>query len=210
MKSIVFGKKNEILYGVDYNTKTILNEDGCTEEVPKGKPSLSKEVVKVADVEITSFEGKPYYNSGFSFWDVYGHKINISEDEEVLIEQEVFRADLGELHIFTDKVVEEIETNKEEAEGELNRATCRFNQTLIHSNEKLISYCNLHNLDPANTDCLELFKLVYPDDDYEIVDGKLVVAKKNKNKYEYITSASSLIYPANHLSNKVFANIIQN
>ena len=48
-----------------------------------------------------------------------------------------------------------------------------FNEQMTESNEQMSAYCKLHKLDPRDTDCEELFKIVYPNKEYEIVDGKM-------------------------------------
>ena len=52
-----------------------------------------------------------------------------------------------------------------------------FNKQMILSDKCMKSYCDLHKLLYEETDAIELFKLVYPDEEYEIKDGKMTVRK---------------------------------
>ena len=96
------------------------------------------------------------------------------------IEEEIFRADLNEMHLHTNKVVEEKDINKEDALSILEGQIKAFNKMMIESNNRLIVYCDLHKLSYEDTDCIELFKLVFPDDEYVIEDGVMKVKEKSK------------------------------
>lgn len=172
----VFGKKIENVYDVIYNTKQVEDNDGKMKTVYTAKPQINK-TRKIREwSELCSYEGEPRYNSvcflGFGY-----HEINISENETVKIENEIFRADLNEMHLRTNKIVEEKDVNKEDALSILDGKIKAFNKMMIESNDKLRAYCDLHKLSYEDTDCIELFKLVFPDDDYVIEDGVLKVKK---------------------------------
>ena len=186
----VFGKKIENVYDVIYNTKQVEDNDGKVKTVYTEKPQINK-TRKVREwSELCSSEGEPRYNnSGYSI--VLGcHYINISENETVKIEDEIFRADLNEMHLHTDKIIEEKEVNKEDALSILDGKIKAFNKMMIESNDRLRAYCDLHKLSYEDTDCIELFKLVFPNDKYVINDGvmkaeKLKVATHSPYTYTF-------------------------
>ena len=211
MTTRVFGKKIENVYDVIYNTKQVEDNDGNMKTVYTAKPQINK-VRKVKEwSELCSYEGEPRYNSGSSI--VFGyHDINISENEAVAIEEEIFRADLNEMHLHTNKVVEEKDINKEDALSILEAQIKAFNKMMIESNNKLMSYCNLHKLSYEDTDCIELFKLVFPDDEYVIENGVMKVKEKpqitTSSLYvdgsiaKTISIDTSLLSPLNTISSK--------
>lgn len=174
----VFGKKIENVYDVVCDMKQVEDDDGKMKSVYIKKPRINK-TRKVREwSELCSYEGEPRYNSGIST--VFGYpNINISENETVKIEDEIFRADLNEMHLHTNKIVEEKDVDKEDALSILDGKIKAFNKMMIESNDKLRAYCDLHKLSYEDTDCIELFKLVFPDDDYVIEDG-VMKAKKLK------------------------------
>ena len=195
MKTRVFGKKIENIYDVIHNWKQIEDNDGEIKTVYTDKPSINK-IRKVKEwSELCSYEGEPRYNSQRSSWlgtdfgaSLFGsfNQINISENETVVIEEEIFRADLNEMHLHTNKIVEEKDVNKDDALSILEAQIKAFNKMMIESNNRLMTYCDLHKLSYEDTDCIELFKLVFPDDEYVIEDGVMKVKEKPK------TTASSL------------------
>lgn len=147
-----------------------------------GRPTIKENKEVIGYQDICTFEGDFHYNKTFNMWAFpFGERnaLNISEDKEVIVEREIFRADLNELHLITSEETVAC-SNKETAEEILNELMKEFNKQMIESNEKLLAYCNLHKLNIEEVDSDELFKLVYPDDTYKIIDGKLVV---EKNKY---------------------------
>ena len=192
MKTKVFGQKIKYTYGVDNKKKTITGSNGEPKMVYTDKPTM-KQIKNIEWVEISEFEGEPRYNSGTSMlWD---NSINISEDEEVAIREEIFRADLNELHLHTSKVLEEIDLNKNETDILLENEIKMFNKEMIESDEKLKSYCNVHKLNPEETDCIELYKLVYSTDSYCIFNGKFI---GNNGTY-------TMTYEGNLLGNSITA-----
>ena len=182
MKTKVFGKKIENVYEVDHKCKTVEDINGESKTVYTDKPTITK-IPKVKNwVELCSYEGKPMYNSktvNTGFWLVIPSKtVNISEDECVAIEEEIFRADLNEMHLHTDKVVETIDTEKADALSIYEGHIKAFNKMMIESNNKLMAYCDLHKLPYEDTDAIELFKLVFPDKRYVIEDGVMKVKEE--------------------------------
>lgn len=202
MTTRVLGKKIENIYKVDDKKKKTFNEDGeLVKEIFTGKPEL----VKTSEVkewkELCSFEGEPSYNKGdskniFSLWEPYGDRLNISEDETVNINKQIFRADLNELHLYSNKVISEIDVDKKQSEVKLDKLIKEFNETMIESNEKLKAYCEVHKLYKPETDCIELFKVVYPSSEYayNIEDGKMNAVKISTVKWDnrYIISSDCI------------------
>ncbi len=181
MKTKVFGKKIENIYGVDHKWKTIKDENGEDKTVYTDKPTLTRESKVKEWVELCSYKGEPRYNStrmpryDSTRMDYMYNAINISENETVVIEEEIFRADLNEMHLHTNKVVETIEVDKEDMVDTCKCQIRAFNKMMIESNSKLMAYCDLHKLVYEDTDAIELFKLVFPNEEYVIEDGAMKV-----------------------------------
>ena len=186
MRTVILGKKIENVYEVNHNWKTIDDGNSGVKTVYTGKPTLVMTPHIKEWTEICSYDGEPRYNSNKSYFFASvgsNYQINISEDETVAIGKEIFRADLNEAHLETDKVLEEVDINKEESEEILAEQISAFNSMMITSNEKLKAYCDVHNLAYEDTDAIELFKIVFPDEKYEIVDGVMKVKKKSVEVY---------------------------
>ena len=196
MKTKVFGKKIENNYIIEPNQKFIQDENGCDKLVFTAKPTLRKEQRLVEWVELHSFDGEPRYNNPRNniIWVSSGflNQINLSEDEEVGIEKEIFRADLNELHLHTDNIVKEFYFYKEYQEAGYRTLIGEFNMQMIESNDKLKSYCDVHKLFPEATDCIELFRIVFPGEECAIENGvmrvrnrciqdKCITVTKNRN-----------------------------
>lgn len=172
MKTKILGQIITNKYSVDNKRKEIKNSDGNPKMIYGGKPELKKESeIKWAD--ICEFEGDPRYNNMHLGW-YFDRALNISEDEEVSVNEEIFRADLNELHLHTNKILKEIDLNKDEMEIALTNEMKSFNKEIIEADEKLKSYCLLHKLNPEETDCMELFKLVYSTDGCVVANGTLM------------------------------------
>lgn len=197
MKTKVLGQIISNIYGVDNKRKEIKDSTGESKMIYEAKPELNKES-KIEWTEICEFEGNPRYNSNPKnlAWSSFAFckAINISENEEVLINEEIFRADLNELHLRTNKILKEIDLNKEEMEIALNKEMKLFNKEMIEADEKLKSYCILHKLSPEETDCMELFKLVYSKDVCWVTDGAL---KPTYPMIEAGTITTNAIYQKN-------------
>lgn len=172
MKSVVKGKVVKETYYIMENTKTIL-VDGEYKTVFTGKPRLQKDNSISEWKDILTVNGKIHYNEDDS---VFG--FNISKDETVYVNKSTYRADLDEIHVFTDKVVQTIEEYKEESEERLKELLADFNEQMINSNEAMLAYCKLHKLEPREADCEQVFKLVYSGKKYKIVDGAMIVIDK--------------------------------
>ena len=180
MKTRLFGKKIENIYDVDHKQKEIKDENGDFKTVYTGKPTITKETKVKEWSELCSYDGEPRYNLNLFDYNFYGYKkCNISEDEMVSIEDEIFRADLNEMHLHTNKIVEERDVDKEDAMSILDGQIKAFNKMMIESNDRLMTYCDLHKLSYEDTDFIELFKLVFPNDEYVIKDGVMKELKRN-------------------------------
>lgn len=175
MKTILFGKVMQNIYELNYKQKEIKDDKGEAKTVYTGKPEVTKKQKIQEWTELCSYKGEPKYNSRAVNVFFARHTVNISENESVIIENEIFRADLNEMHLHTDKVIEEIDINKEESLSICAEHIKAFNKMMIESNDKLMSYCDLHKLSYEDTDCIELFKLIFPDDDYIIINGIMKV-----------------------------------
>ena len=185
MRTVVLGKKIENVYEVNHNWKTIDDGNGGIKTVYTGKPTLKMTPHIKEWTEICSYDGEPRYNSNKRYYFAslsYNNQINISEDEIVVVYEEIFRADLNEMHLHTDKVIEEVDVNKEESEEILSEQIRAFNSMMITSNEELKAYCDVHKLSYEDTDAIELFKIVYPSKQYEIENGVMSVSGQKINK----------------------------
>lgn len=202
MKTRLFGKKIENIYDVDYKSKEIKDDNGKTKTVYTDKPIITKDSKVKEWVELCSYDGEPRYNTVLSLdeykspWSIY-KEVNISENETVNVGEEIFRADLNEMHLHTDKAVETIDTKKEEACAVCEAQIKAFNKMMIESNEKLKAYCDLHKLSYEDTDCIELFKLVFPSEHYQIRDGKMrTLDLSTTSVYTYELTAPATISTA--------------
>lgn len=124
-----------------------------------------KPILTVNDTEtyetILIVDGEIGQNSN-NFWKLYTMPtINISESESVVVDEKIYRADLHEYMIHTDKVLSEKDVNKENAAALLSKLSSEYNQLMIERDEKLVAYCHVHKLDPEDTDYEELKKIVY-------------------------------------------------
>ena len=184
LKTKLFGKKIENIYEVDHKWKVVESGNGGARTVYTGKPEVNKSQRVAEWCELLEYEGEPHYNSktetlGFFGWTHY-KTVNINESESVIVEEEIFRADLNEMHLHTNKVLSTVDVDKEDV---LSTCECQikaFNEMMIKSNSKLMAYCDLHKLVYEDTDCIELFKLVFPDEKYVIEDGVMKVKEKTK------------------------------
>ena len=210
MKTVVLGQIIENVYEVDHKWKEIIDSNGKLKTVYTAKPTITKNRNTKEWKEICSFKGEPRYNNQHDYFKlkvayVGGNyvELNISETETVTVHEEIFRADLNELHLHTGKVIKETDVNKEEALSTVETQIKAFNKMMIESNSQLMAYCNLHKLSYEDTDCIELFKLVFPGKEYEIIDGVMKVkeyccgalkAARDYTAYDCTTAISSSTY----------------
>lgn len=213
MKSVVLGKVVEIKHILETNQKTIIDENGKEKLVYTAKPKIKKEESAAEWREICRFKGEPAHNYEYmhNWKSVYmsngfidgRNRLNISENEEVAIDKKIFRADLGELHLFTNKVLEKIDIDAVDAADQLRLHTREFNKQMIESNEKMKAYCDLHGLKYEDSDCEQVFELVYPGDKYEISDGEMKVQGRNKLSYATYISNDLCTLPLHPDYNKI-------
>lgn len=97
-----------------------------------------------------------YAMLGLGVW----KKINLSEEEEVTVISQLYRADLHAYMVRTNKVLSEKDVNKGVAEYEYNQLLREYNKMMIEADEELLSYCKVHKLVPADTDYEELRRVV--------------------------------------------------
>ena len=174
MKTIVMGKKVKETYKVEVNQ----NEEGKL----VSKPKIVLDDTDIKWEEILSYEGKPQYHTTdwyFITHSRYG-KINISANEEVGIEKQIFRADLGDWIQYTDKVLDK-KDNLKKCEKELASILRLYNTQKIEANPKAKSYCDIHKLDYAETDYEELMEIIDPDS-CEVMVQLANITKENLNK----------------------------
>lgn len=114
-----------------------------------------------ADFVIEGMIGENKHNYSFATWTLK-HTINISETESVCVNEQIYRADMNAYMVHTDKIGEEHDIDKEKCEARLAELLAEYNKYNIEKDEKLVSYCKVHGLDPAKTDFEELKKIVYP------------------------------------------------
>ena len=101
-----------------------------------------------------------------------------------------------ELSLFLREIQQEIRCIGIYPDNDLDNLEAQikaFNKMMIESNNRLMAYCDLHKLSYEDTDCIELFKLVFPDDEYMIENGVMKVSEKLK-----INSDSGSVYVDNN------------
>lgn len=156
MKTIVKGKK------IKRNYEVKINKDGDGKFTSKPTIDLIDEDIKWE--EILSYDDKPQSHSGSHnnwFQVSFSKHISLSEDEEVEIEKEKFRADLGCWIQYVDKELD-VKDNMKKCEKELVNVLKEYNTQMIEDNPKAKAYCDLHKLNYAETDYEELMEIIEP------------------------------------------------
>lgn len=160
MVTRVMGRATKTYWKVEPHTHIVGAGNDATRYVFDAKPEIIKDVVELDPVEICQYEGRPCVSSyGYILTDPH-KRINIG-DEEVYVQKETFYADLGEWKQFVDKIVSNVDYYKEEVELDYADLIAQYNEQMINEDEKLKAYCNLHHLNPGDTDVDELRKIVY-------------------------------------------------
>ena len=162
------------MYSVDSRTKEVKDEFGIARTIYEAKPELKKRVEVVGWKDLCSFDHEPIFNEIYGTHSWLDSKCMDIDDEEIRITNKVFVADEDKIHLFSDKIVEETDVDKDVSKVDYNFHIRKFNEMMIESNEKMNAYCKLHKLDLGETDAIELFKLIYPGQEYEIKDGKMI------------------------------------
>lgn len=155
-----------------YEVKTCQNEievDGKKKLVFYAKPYLTYGL-KYEYEKIGEFDGD---NSLLGISNFYGNKL-LFGDANVLIDYRNFRLDTGILELGITKNLSETDENKEKSEIELNGYVKAFNREMISSNEHLRKYCDVHKLNIEETDVFSLWDAVYPENDFNIMNGEMV------------------------------------
>ena len=149
MQTIIQGKEIETTYSV----KVVRNENGVLTK----KPELVKEskVIKWDNLFVP-IDGNIEYNTRIFFG---SNHINISEDEEVAIEGQIYRADINTVMLHTNKVVSEKEINKTESEKEFKKVMAEYNHLIVDNNSKMKAYCNVNKIDIDTVDIDDLKKI---------------------------------------------------
>lgn len=124
--------------------KVVETVDG--QDIIKKKLIRRPELIKKSDVEwVDMFEikGEIKYNKDLYF------RFNISENETVEALEQIYRADLNEYHVFTDKVVETVndEENNKKVEEEYHTLMTRWIDKFLSENEDAAKWCKLHNVE---------------------------------------------------------------
>jgi hypothetical protein len=150
MQTIIQGKEIETTYSV----KAVRNEHGILTK----KPELVKEskVVKWDNL-FDPIDGKIEYNT--PYFCSRNRYINISENEDVKVERQIYRADINSLIIHTDKVINEKEINKTKAENELQTVMAEYNHLIIDNDFQMKAYCNVNKIDVNTVDIDDLKKI---------------------------------------------------
>lgn len=144
------GKKVKENYKVEINQR----EDGKL----LSKPKIILDDCSVKWEEIASYDDKPQYEVRGLYNDY--RYIYLSEDEDVEIEDQRFRADLGCWIQYTNKELEERKNNLKKCEKELAPLLRLYNKQRIEANPKAKRYCDVHKLDYSETDYEELMEII--------------------------------------------------
>ena len=156
----VMGRATETYWRVEPHTHIVGAGNDATRYVFDAKPEIFKDIIELDPVEICQYEGIPCASSSVYIIGYPYKRINIG-DEEVNVQKEAFYADLSEWKQFVDKVVSNVDYYKEEVELDYADLIAQYNEQMINEDEKLKAYCNLHHLNPGDTDVDELKKIVY-------------------------------------------------
>lgn len=151
MKTIVMGKKIKR----NYELKAESDNNGKL----KYKPFIKELDPDIQWEEICSYEGeaRSYRKENVFAFSPYKY-IYLSEDEEVIVEKEIFRADLGDYIQYTNKVLKEDKGDKPDIEIYIRD----YNKQMIEADSEAKAYCDLHKLNYEDTDYDELMKYIYP------------------------------------------------
>lgn len=159
MKSYIYGKSITRTYSVEFER----DAEGKIKRKPQLKVKEEKTtfhpIVRKSGEELIA-DGEIGRNSSSYVAFDFGTKINIDENTEVIVEKEIYRADLSAYIVYTSHILNEDDTNKEEMTLLRDQLVSEYNETKIKSDEKALAYCNLHKLNPSETDYDELRVLI--------------------------------------------------
>lgn len=160
----VMGKVTQTYWHVEPNYHEERKEDGTVKFVFDKRPELKSDVRELKPMEICRYEDKPNTDIPCGFY--FPTSIHIG-DECVEVLKSNFYADRDEYRQFVKKVVKNTDINQEESREKYNLLIRDYNKQSIEGDEKLLAYCNLHHLDPEETDVDELREVVYPQNIYK-------------------------------------------
>ena len=155
MKTVVMGKKIKNNYDVVVEK----DEDGkylSRPEIKKLEPDIKWE--QIYEYEGTAQYGIPETPSWLSV--PFNRRIYLSENEEVRVTKQIFRADLGQWFQYTDKVLEEKDGNLKSCEKNLKALLADYNKQKIEDDEDAKAYCDLHKLKYEESDYDEIIKII--------------------------------------------------
>ena len=133
---------------IDYESKKLIFD---------AKPEIKKNVVDCDPVVICEYDGSPISSPEYVIYWGYGVFI----DGEFVTEQKrEFHADIPEWRQYVDKVVKNVDYDMEETEVQYKELIREYNAYVINGDERLFTYCKLHNLDIEETDPDELKKIL--------------------------------------------------
>lgn len=189
MKTVIMGQNIVHKYEVDSNIKEITDDNGETKEIFIAKPVI--EITdEIANEKICEFEGEMKFNShcGAYLSSSYARSVTI-DGKMCLVVRTEFEVTTQTETVYTDKVISETDEYKDISEDKLTELLQAYNKQIIESDEKMLNHCKLYNLTPADTDCEELFKEVYPGYKFEIDDkGKLKPREATAKTMVYVDS----------------------
>lgn len=152
--------------------KIVTNYYKLNEGIKDGKyverPNIEKVDSEVEWQEICSYKGEAR-TSRSSIWN-YMTYIHLSETEEVMVEKQIFRVDLGDYFQYTDKIIREISKSSHknltypDLQYNLDLLLKDYNKDMIENDDQAKAYCDLHKLNYEETDYDELLKVMGRDD----------------------------------------------
>jgi len=146
MKYVVQGQNINSVYKVSVKR----NDEGKVCEMPKFQPNTNVEWENCLSFECDHLEYNNYYTSGFP--------INISENEEVKILGQIFRADEQTTYLRTNKVLSETE-DKETNYIEYQEAVNEYIEYVFEKYPEVKEHCKIYNITGENLfDNIEIIK----------------------------------------------------
>ena len=195
MKTVVMGQNIVHKHIVNSNTKEIIDDNGETKVVFFAKPVIEIED-KATYEQICEFEGEMKFNShcGPYLSALYARSVTI-DGKMCLVLRTEFEVTTQTETVYTDKVISETDEYKDISEDEFAELLKAYNKQIIESDEKMLKHCRLYNLKPADTDCEELFKEVYPEYKFEI-DDKGNLSPQTISKAQEFATSSTITIPS--------------
>lgn len=140
MKTIIQGRNIEITYFISKGKN--------------GRPYIDEKTEIVSWADILTIDGTIGYNSSL-------YKcINLNEKEEVMVDREIFRADLNAMVVRIRKNLSVKEIDHDKTKIEFDFLLKKYNKDNIESDEQLSLWCKLNNKNAEEIDADELKKLI--------------------------------------------------